>query len=398
MAFKVITANQAAAWGAYLAKSQVVAAYPITPQTSIIETLAGLMQQADWKYKFMTVESEHSVMAAIIAASLTGARAFTATSSQGLLLMHELLHWAAAGRLPIVMVNVNRAIAPGWNIWTDQQDSLSQRDTGWVQIYCADAQEVLDCVIMGYRLAETIQVPVMIVLDAFYLSHTAETVDIPTMKAVSAFLPERWPAFKIQPGDRRSFGEFLRGIQYQRMRQKLSEAVDSAEIHLDRINEEWRGCFGRSYRAIETYRTEGADIVLVASATPSKTARVAVDSLRAEGWRVGLARVRLFRPFPAEALRQALQGVPKVAVLDRNCSWGSGGIFFQELRSALYPLENLLKPKIYSYVYGLGGADITPRVIEEIFRRTSEENDAPAQSRWLEEISPVSPRPKEPAR
>src|SRR3989338_4197740 len=161
---KIITANQAAAWGAYLTKSQVISAYPITPQTSLIETLAALMTKADWKHRFINVESEHSAMAACITASLTGARVFTATSSQGLLLMHELLHWAAAGRVPIVMVNVNRAIAPGWNIWTEQQDSHSQRDTGWIQIYCADAQETLDSVICAYRLAEKVQLPVMVVL------------------------------------------------------------------------------------------------------------------------------------------------------------------------------------------------------------------------------------------
>src|SRR3989338_7374692 len=163
---KIITANQAAAWGAYLTKSQVISAYPITPQTSLIETLAALMTQADWKHRFINVESAHSAMAACITASLAGARVFTATSSQGLLLMHELLHWASGGRIPIVLVNVNRAIAPGWNIWTDQQDSLSQRDTGWIQIYASDAQEVLDSVICGYRLAETLQIPTMIVQNA----------------------------------------------------------------------------------------------------------------------------------------------------------------------------------------------------------------------------------------
>ena len=180
---QVITANAAAAWGAYLARPHVVAAYPITPQTTIIETLADLTSQAPGRSRFITVESEHSALSACAGASYTGARVFTATSSQGLLLMHEIIHWAGGGRLPIVMVNVNRAIAPGWSIWTDQNDSLSQRDTGWMQIYCTSAQEVLDAVILAFRVAETVHIPVMVILDAFVLSHTAEAVEIPAQRS-----------------------------------------------------------------------------------------------------------------------------------------------------------------------------------------------------------------------
>ena len=382
MSKKVITANQAAAWGAYLARSQMIAAYPITPQTSIIETLASLMLSADWKYKFMNVESEHSVMAACISASLAGARVFTATSSQGLLLMHELLHWTSYGRLPVVMVDVNRAIAPGWNIWTDQQDSLSQRDTGWIQIYCANAQEVLDCVICAYQLAETVQIPVMVVLDAFYLSHTAEAVDIPTLERVDSFLKPRKPAFKIEVGRPESFGEFLKAEEFQSMRYKLSQAFEEVFPQWDLINEAWSKIFGRENLPVETYRAEDAEAVLVTSGTPSSTARVVVDQMRKEGFRVGLVRLRFVRPFPSKILRRLLSGVSKVAVLDRSFSWGTQGILCQELSAALYPLGKN-QPKIYGYVYGLGGVDITTSIIENIFKSTMQEDQPKREYCWV---------------
>lgn len=380
---KVITANQAAGWGAYLSRAQVAAAYPITPQTTIIETLASLMLKAQWKHKFMTVESEHSAMAACIAASLTGARVFTATSSQGLLLMHELLHWAGGGRIPIVMVNVNRAIAPGWNIWTDQQDSLSQRDTGWIQIYCANAQEVLDHVILAYRLAETVQIPAMVVLDAFYLSHTAEAVEIPDLGETAGFLAPRKPAFEVKPGTRQAFGEFLRGEQYQNMRRHLADDFEGVWPVWERISREFDGCFGRSYPAFEGYRLENAEVALVTSATPSSTARLVVDELRDEGIAAGLARLRFVRPFPDQALRKALKAVPKVVVLDRSFSWGSSGILAQETSRALYGL-GLEQPRLYSYVYGLGGADVVPGIIRQAFENALRQETPSFKTVWLE--------------
>ena len=185
----VITGNEAVAWGAARARAQVVPAYPITPQTTIIEGIADLIKKGELKAEYIPVESEHSAMAACIGAAYAGARAFTATSSQGLLLMHELLHWAALARVPIVMAEVNRAVAPGWTIWTDQNDSLAQRDTGWIQLYCQDAQEVFDTTVQAFRIAEEVDLPVMIVLDAFVLSHTAEPVDIPDAADIDRFLP-----------------------------------------------------------------------------------------------------------------------------------------------------------------------------------------------------------------
>ena len=215
------------------------------------------------KARFIKVESEHSAMAACVGASATGARAFTATSSQGLALMHEMLHWAAGGRHPIVMVDVNRALGPGWNVWMDQTDSLAQRDTGWIQLYCENNQEVVDTTIMAFKLAEQIDVPVMIVLDAFYLSHTAEPVDIPDQALVDGFLPPRNAAFKLDPKDPHSFGALVKPEDFTEMRWHLQDAMRRAMPAFDAIEQEWQQAFGRSYGAIESYRADDAELVLV---------------------------------------------------------------------------------------------------------------------------------------
>src|SRR5512137_1708512 len=203
---KVITGNQAVAYGVILSRVDVISAYPITPQTTIVEELSELIANGRLNTRFLKVESEHSAMAALIGASTGGVRCFTATSSHGLAYMHEMLHWASGARLPIVLVNVNRALGPGWNIWSDQSDSLSQRDTGWVQLYCENNQEVLDTTVQAFKLGEAVGLPVMIVLDAFYLSHTSEPVDMPDPEAVDDFLPKRRAALRLDPQDPHAFG------------------------------------------------------------------------------------------------------------------------------------------------------------------------------------------------
>ena len=277
-------------------------------------------------------------MAASVGASAAGARAFTATSSQGLALMHEMLHWAAAGRLPIVMADVNRALGPGWNIWMDQSDSLAQRDTGWIQLYCETNQEVLDTTIMAFRLAEQ----------------------------VDRFLPPRRARYKLDVQDPHSFGALVKPEDYTEMRWHLQDAMRQAPIKWADIEREYATLFGRSYGAIETYRTEQADLVLVTSGTITSTARHVVDLHRDHGDRIGLIKVKMFRPFPTDALRAALAGVDRVAVLDRNFSPGHGGIFAAELRSALYDVPAEDRPAIYGYVLGLGGRDVTPAILDGI--------------------------------
>jgi len=367
---KVIVGNHAVSWGVSLARAEVIAAYPITPQTQIVEELAEMCADGRLAARFIKVESEHSAMAACIGAAAAGARAFTATSSQGLLLMHELLHWAGLGRLPIVMADINRAVAPGWNIWTDQNDTLAQRDTGWVQLYCENNQEVLDTTVQAFRLAETVSLPVMVVLDAFFLSHTSEPVDIPEPAAVDAFLPKREAALRLDPADPRAFGALATPAVYMEMRLRQQEAFDRVHDALESIDADWGRRFGRSWGAIETYRTDDADTVLVTSGTVTSTARHVVHERRARGEKVGLLKVKMFRPFPTRRLREALAGIPRVAVLDRNISPGHGGIFAEELRSALYDVADWLRPRVDGYVVGLGGRDVTPAVIEDCLDRT----------------------------
>ncbi len=369
---KVIIGNHAVSWGVRLARAEVIAAYPITPQTQIVEELSEMCANGALKARFIKVESEHSAMAACIGAAATGARAFTATSAQGLALMHELLHWAAGGRLPIVMADVNRAMAPGWTVWTDQNDSLSQRDTGWIQMYCESNQEVLDTTIMAFKLAETVDLPVMIVLDAFFLSHTSEPVDIPEPADVDAFLPPRKARYKLDVNEPHAFGALTTPAVYMEMRLRQQEAMEQARTANEEIEKDFEKRFGRRWSAVESYRTEGADLVLVTSGTVTSTARYVVDLLRDEGEKVGLVKVKMFRPFPTEDIRRALRGIPHVAVLDRNISPGHSGIFAEEIRAAMYDVPDKDRPALHGYIIGLGGRDVTPTTIQDCITRTRE--------------------------
>lgn len=375
--------NHAVSWGARLARAEVISAYPITPQTQVVEELSEMCGDGRLDAKFIKVESEHSAMAACIGASAAGARAFTATSSQGLALMHEMLHWAANGRHPVVMANINRAMGPGWNIWTDQSDSLSQRDTGWVQLYCETNQEVLDTTVMAFKLAEALDLPVMLVLDAFYLSHTSEPVDIPDQEAVDAFLPTRQARYKLDVNDPRSFGALVRPDAYMEMRWHLQEAMGRVEAVWREVEEDWVRACGRRYGAVEGYRLDGAALVLVTSGTITSTARYTVDRLRERGEAVGLVKVKMFRPFPALALRDLLAGAERVAVLDRNLSPGRSGIFAEELKAALYGGNGFPRPEVYGYVLGLGGRDVTPPVIETIVKRTWQASAPEREDLWV---------------
>ena len=378
---KVVTGNYAVSWGARLARAQVVAAYPITPQTSIIEKLASFCADGEMEARFIKVESEHSAMAACIGASAAGARAFTATSGQGLLLMHEVVHWAAGARLPIVMGVVNRAIGPGWSIWTEQGDTLSQRDTGWLQFYCETNQEVLDTTIQAFKIAESVFLPAMVVLDAFVLSHTSEPVDIPDQAKVDAFLPPYQPELKLDLDDPHAFGALVLPSEYMEMRYKMQKAMERARSVAEEVDHEWGERFGRSWGLVESYRLDDAEVALVTSGTVTGTSRVVVDELRDQGLKIGLLKVRMFRPFPHEKVRQALAGVAKVAVIDRNISFGYSGIFAQEVRAALYGAEK--RPPIFDFVAGLGGRDIVPATIREIVNYTVA-HDAPAEEiTWI---------------
>jgi pyruvate ferredoxin oxidoreductase alpha subunit len=367
---KVMVGNHAVAWGVRLARVEVISAYPITPQTQVVEKLSEMCADGTLPARFIKVESEHSAMAAVIGASATGVRTFTASSSHGLLYMHEMLHWAGGSRLPVVMVNVNRAVGAPWNIWTDQNDSLSQRDTGWVQLYCETNQEVVDTTVMAFKLAETLSVPVMLMLDGFYLSHTAEPVDVPDQEMVDRFLPKREAPYKLDTDNPHAFGALVKPDAYMEMRWLQQDALNKVPQTLAAIEIDWQRMFGRSYGAMEKYRAEDAELLLVTSGTVTSTARAVIDARRAAGEKIGLLKLKMFRPFPTALVRDALRGVPRVAVLDRNVSPGHGGIFAEELRSALYDLPEAERPELFGFVLGLGGRDITPAVIDDVIEKT----------------------------
>ena len=378
---QVLEGSHAISEAARLARVQVVSGYPITPQTHIIEALSAHCADGSLEARFIPVESEHSAMSAVIGAAATGVRVFTATSSHGLALMHEMLHWAAAARLPIVMGEVNRALGPGWNIWMDQSDSLAQRDTGWIQLYCEDAQDALDTTLIGFRLAEAVNLPVMVVIDAFFISHTYEPVDVPGQAEVDRFLPAPTPRFRLDPADPKSLYPMVGPPAFMEMRRSMQDAMETAEAALAEAAGAFEAEFGRPCPAVETDGCAGADIVLVTTGSVTSTARCVIEELRGRGERVGLCKLKLFRPFPAESIRRILGGVPRLAVIDRNVSFGVGGVFAQEIRSALCSLDR--RPPVYSYIVGLGGRDVTPETIEEIYRLTRETSVPEAESRWI---------------
>jgi len=331
--------------------------------------------------RFLRVESEHSALAALIGAQSCGVRTFTATSSQGLALMHELLHWTSGARLPIVMAEVNRALAPGWNIWTDQTDSLAQRDTGWIQLYCEDGQEVLDSMLQAYRLAERVYLPVMVVLDAFYLSHTYEPVDVPAEEDVDRFLPPYVPRFQVDTENPCSFGQLVPPGAYMKMRHNIAMAMEDALVRLREIQEEFYGIFQRRYDPVETICCDDAEIILVTSGTATSTCRLVLRNLREMGERVGILKMKLFRPFPVAMVREATSRAKKIAVIDRNFSFGASGIFAQELRAAL--CNTPARPPIFGYIAGIGGLDITMELLEEIYWKTKDTAFPEKESVWM---------------
>jgi len=378
---KIMVGNHAVSWGVMLARAEVVSAYPITPQTTIVEELAVLCADGRLKAKFIPVESEHSAMACVIGASAAGVRTFTATSSQGLALMHEMLHWASGARLPIVMANVNRALGSPYNIWGEQSDSLAQRDTGWLQLYCESNQEVLDTVIQAFKIAEEVRLPVMVVLDAFILSHTAEPVEIPEQSQVDRFLPKYQPEFSLDPKDPRTFGCLGPPEYFMEFRYKMHRSMLEGKDVCQRVDEEFGRTFGRKYGLIEDYRCEGADLILLTSGSVASTARVSVDALREKGRKVGLVKMRLFRPFPKDELLRVVRDVEKLAVLDRNLSAGIGGFFAQEIRAAF--CNEKVRPPVYSYITGLGGRDTTVQILNDVVYQTYQRSEPDAQSIWV---------------
>ncbi len=368
MTVMIDTGNYIAAKAAVMARPEVVAAYPITPQTTLVEGIANYVKSGEFKGDYICVESEHSAMAACIGASATGVRTFTGTSSHGLLLMHEMLHWAALARLPVIMCNINRVVGPGWNIWTDENDSISQRDTGWIQFYCSSNQEIFDTVIQAFKLGEheNVSLPVMISYNAFILSHTSMPVYVPEQKEIDNFLPKRKPKWKLDVNNPITFGNIILPAEYEKVRKDMQKAQEYAKKLIPEISKDWKKRFGRYHGdLLELYKCEDADYILLSMGAIGAESKVAIDNLRKEGIKIGLARVRTFRPFPSEDILK-LGKQADLIVIDRNISVGSEGAVFNETKGALYGKSDA---KAYGFIAGLGGKDVTFGDIEKMCKK-----------------------------
>jgi len=390
MTLMVMSGNYAQSYAACLARVQVISAYPITPQTSIVEKLAELVASGELPAQFVKVESEHSAMQVCVSASALGARTYTATSSQGLLLMHELLHWAAGMRAPIVMGVVNRAVAPPWSLGADHTDTMSQRDTGWIQFYAESNQEVLDTVLQAYRLAEdpAIRLPVMVTEDAFYLSHTVEPVEVPDPSLVDSFLPSRDARAVLVPGVATRLGSFTGPEQYVEFRYEVAKAMERVPAALRQIEEDYQSLTGRFHGGpVAYYRAGDADTVLVTMGTMTTTARTVVDEMRAEGYKVGLAKLRLFRPFPVAEVRELARRTDRIGVVDRSFTFGAAGPAATEVSAALYGGPH--HPVLSNFIVGIGGREVTPAHIRAMFDRLLA-GEGP-ETRWMD----LPPPPKE---
>ncbi len=364
---EVLTGNGAAAYGAKLSRAEVIAAYPITPQTALVEKIQELINLGQMNAEYINVESEHSAMAACVGASIGGARAFTATSAQGLLLMHEMLFWAGYGRLPIVMAVVTRGIAPPWNMWSDHTDALAQRDTGWIQIFCHNNQEILDSIIQAYRVGEDkrVMLPVMICYDGFEISHTSENLLIPDQALVDSFLPT-YENDLVNPSSPKLLGNGALPDDAAVFRRILKDVTGTIPSIMEEVNAKFERDFGRGYEPVETYGMLNPEIVIVAMGSVASTTKAATDLLNKEGFSMGLARIRVFRPFPAEILRNCCESARAIIVLDRDMSFGKG-ILSTEARSAFQGAKN--QPKFFEFLAGLGGETVRCSDIVNMVKR-----------------------------
>lgn len=366
MVVRTITGDAAVAYGAMLARAEVVPGFPITPQTIIIEQITEFINDGLMDADFIPAESEHSVMSVAVGASAGGVRTFTATSSQGLALMYEMLFAAAPSRLPVVMAVANRSLGAASGIWTEHNDSQPVRESGWLQVYVEDNQEALDMTIQAFRIAEDhrVMLPIMVCLDGFILSHVVEGVDIPERSIADSFLPKFVPVNVLDPGEPFMINpvtppEFATEMRYQQDR-----AVEASKPVIMEVDRRYAELTGRSYGGLfEEYRMEDAEIAVVGAGTWAGIAREAVDQLRAEGTRAGLIKLRFMRPFPGEELRLATARLKGLGVFDRSAAFNGYGPVFTEMRNALYGSG----VPITDHVAGIGGRDITVEMVREMY-------------------------------
>jgi pyruvate ferredoxin oxidoreductase alpha subunit len=338
----------------------MAAVYPITPQSHIAEHLSELVADGKVNAEFVTVESEHSAMSAVIGASGTGARVYTATSSQGLMLMHELLPIASGMRLPIVMGIANRAVSGPLNILNDHSDIMPQRDSGWISLFVENGQEAVDLSIQAFKIAEhkDVNLPVCVNIDGFQLTHMVEPLEFPDQELVDKFLPPRVPYATLHPSRPVTMGAFAMSDYFTEMQKAKNEALINSKKVILEVWAEWAKMFGRAYKPVETYKADDAEILMLTMGSMGETAEMAIDELRAKGVAAGLIKLRLWRPFPFEEIKAALKNAKKLIVTDRAVSFGGpGGPVFSEIKSAFYSEAH--RPAIYNYIIGLGGRDVT---------------------------------------
>jgi pyruvate ferredoxin oxidoreductase alpha subunit len=386
--------NVAAALGVKLARVQVIAAYPITPQTPLTEKLSEFVDAGEMDAEYVPVESEHSALAVCIAASSAGSRAFTGTSANGLLYMSEQVNWAAGARLPIVMCVVNRGIGAPWTIWNDQQDSMSQRDAGWIQLYACDHQQIIDTVIQAFHIAESVSIPVMVCYDGYILSHTYMPFEVPEAKAVDTFLPSYKPADALDPARPANLNPVtppdlrpnIRGDlapAYMEIRHNLhSDLCKSLDV-VKAVDTKYCEAFGRGgFPYLERYRCDDADFIVCAMGSLSYQLRDVVDVLREEGTRVGVAGVRLYRPFPNEAMTECFSTAKGVIVFEKALSYGNQGPLAADIKAALYHCDK--RPFVHNYILGLGGREIKTldliKTLRDSCTEGTENDDKPT---WL---------------
>lgn len=368
MTRKYISGCTAAAEAVKLADVDVIAAYPITPQTHIVQSLSQDVFCGRLDAQFVAVESEHSAMSATVGASITGARAFTASSSQGLALMHEVLHYASGLRLPLVMAVANRSMSSPVSIFVDHQDSLPQRETGFMQFYAESCQDIMDLIFMAYKVAEhqDVLLPAMVCLDGFYLSHISEPVDIPEASLVKKFLPKTGAKYPtIDLSSPKAFNVMAFPAHFEEFQRDKYISMDRAAQVFDEAAEEFASIFGRKHSRVETYCLEDADYVLVGLGSMMGTVRTCVDELRAQGKKVGLASIKSYRPFPVKEIVSIMSKCKGIGVLDRDVAYGTGGIVYQDICRCLY--NGKVQANVCDFILGLGGRDITKDTIKKCF-------------------------------
>jgi len=367
------TGAHAAALAVKYARVDVVPGYPITPQSSIMEAVAAMVENGELNARFIPVEGEHSALAAAVAAAAAGARVFTATSANGLLYMHEVLHMAAGGRLPVVMCNVNRGIFAPWTLWADQQDSFAQRDTGWIQYHCSSNQEVFNTVLQAYCVAEQINIPVMVNFDGFTISHCLMPLTLPPQEDIDRFLPPHEPEWRLDPAHPSAFSNVTNAAEYAPFRQMLSSDILASIPLVKQAAQEYKDITGMwDGDTIDTYRLEDAEVVAFAVNSMAAELRLSIDILREQGIKAGLLRLRLYLPFPADDIVSALPQNAQVMVLDRNYNFGHpGGILAAELKSALFGRRSDITVK--NRVMGIGGVDLTRRYMAAEIRAMMDE-------------------------